>query len=105
MEARFRQEKIDHDEKYQDYKDKKRQQEESGGGGEPELPFQMDEATHLEQLEAKYSDEHQELLGVHVNSRPSEIVGAALIRLTPAIVWGGIGLILATVASVWSLYV
>ena len=48
----------------------------------------MGEVAHLQPLEEEYRRKHQDLFGVGPNSRPSEIVGAALIKLTPAVVLG-----------------
>jgi hypothetical protein len=130
IEDDFRDLKIDHEKQYLDFKTRQA----SAGGAKAKLPFEMEEAAHLEVLDTDRLTEHMELLkdgklkarlkrafgknqwDVAPNSEPSEIDEAThkkkiveathkKRRLTPAIILGGIGTLIATGASIWSLYV
>ena len=65
----------------------------------------MTKEDHHKSLDEKYRKKQRKLVGVDPKSPTMEIVGGALKKFTPAVVWGTLGLILATIASVWSLYV
>jgi hypothetical protein len=91
LEDDFREALIAHEQKYKDHNDKE------------------NEAEHLQTLEAEYRQEHLKLLFGKEDNPPERQVIVEKARkkraLTPAIIWGGVGLIIATAASVWSLSV
>jgi hypothetical protein len=81
----------------------------SGEGDAPKAPNRPFEGkskeAFLASVEKPYNDQHMKMVGVKRGSTELEIVGGALKKLTPAVVWGGLGLLFGTLASVLSLYV